>query len=142
MTFLLDTCVVSELVSTHPNQAVVDWIDGVDPATAYLSVITIGEIRRGIESTSNSKRQAILTNWLEKDLLLRFRDQILPLDVAVLLTWGELTGNLDKLGKPLPAMDSLLAATARHYKLTLVTRNLQDFTRAKIDLFCPWSSSL
>lgn len=141
MTFLLDTCVVSELVSARPNAAVVDWIDGVDPVSAYLSVITIGEIRRGIESTSNTKRQALLRNWLEKDLLLRFRDQILPLDTDVLLAWGELTGSLDKLGKPMPAMDSLLAATARHYRLTLVTRNLQDFARAKVELLCPWSNT-
>lgn len=88
MRYLLDTCVVSELVARDPNQQVVDWIDGVDPEAVSLSVITIGEIRKGIEKLADSKRKSMLQQWLEDELLVRFSGRILPIDSGVMLTWG------------------------------------------------------
>ena len=138
MKYLLDTNVISELVARQPNQAVLDWLDALDPNVVYLSVITIGEIKRGIEKLPDSKRQTELREWLEDQLLIRFAGHILELDTAVMLTWGELTAELERQGRPLPALDSLIAALARHYRCTLVTRNERDFQDAGIGLFNPW----
>lgn len=139
MKYLLDTNVVSELVARQPNQAVLDWLDALDPNTVYLSVITIGEIKRGIEKLPDSIRQRELREWLEDQLLVRFAGHILAVDTAVMLTWGELTAELDRRGRPLPALDSLIAALARRYRCTLVTRNEKDFQDAGVPLLNPWS---
>ena len=141
MKYLLDTCVISELISRQPNQRVVDWIDGVDPAQLYLSVITIGEIQKGIEKLSDSPRKAELREWLQQNLLVRFRSLILPLDLDTMLVWGTATGKLARQGTPLPAIDSLIAALAIRYDLTLVTRNVADFQRTQIRIFNPWDET-
>lgn len=96
MTFMLDTCVISELVAKKPNPAVVQWVDTVDEDKLFLSAITIGEIRRGIEKLADSTRKSALQEWLEDDLLIRFRDKILPIDTAVMLVWGQLVADLEK----------------------------------------------
>jgi toxin FitB len=116
MKYLLDTNVISELIARRPNQAVLDWLDALDPNTVYLSVITIGEIKRGIEKLPDSNRQRELREWLEDQLLVRFAGHILAVDTAVMLTWGELTAELDRRdGRYPPWIRSLppwLAATA------------------------------
>ena len=96
MTFLLDTCVISELVARQPDPAVVQWVDSVDEDKLFLSAITIGEIKRGIEKLANSTRKSALQEWLEDDLLVRFRDKILPVDTAVMLVWGQLAADLEQ----------------------------------------------
>jgi tRNA(fMet)-specific endonuclease VapC len=123
VSFLLDTCVVSELVAKRPHPGVVRWIDGIDPDSAYLSVVTVGEIRKGIEKLRDPDRREALESWLRDELLVRFRDRIVVLDVGALLEWGTLTGRLEARGTPMPAMDSLLAAAALHGRFVLVTRN-------------------
>lgn len=138
MSFLLDTCVISELVAARPNDHVVRWIKRTDPSAIYLSVVTIGEIQRGIEGTPNLKRKEVLRKWLETDLLLSFQDKILNLDVSAFLVWGKLTSRLHRLGKPMPAIDSLIAATVIQHRLTLVTRNVDDFKHADIKILNPW----
>jgi len=138
MTYLLDTNVISELIAKQPDADVVDWIDQLDPNTVYLSVITIGEIRKGIAKLPASKRRENLERWLFEDLLVRFHDHILPLDGNVLLAWGQLTGELAAKGINLPAIDSLIAATVLHYRYTLVTRNEADFQHAGITVVNPW----
>ena len=138
MTYLLDTNVISELIAKQPDADVVDWIDQLDPNVVYLSVITIGEIRKGIAKLPASKRKESLEQWLLEDLLVRFHDHILPLDGNVLLAWGQLTGELAAKGINLPAIDSLIAATVLHYRLTLVTRNEADFQHAGITVVNPW----
>ena len=100
MNYLLDTNVISELISKQPDKRVVDWLDRLDPNTVYLSVITIGEIRRGIEKLPPSKRRDRVKEWLEGDLLLRFQGRILPITTEVMLVWGELTGRLEREGSP------------------------------------------
>ncbi len=138
MNYLLDTCVISELVSKRPNQAVIDWIDSIDDDHIYLSVITIGEIKKGIEKLPDSARKEQLTEWLEEDLLSRFQGRIVGVETAVMLTWGTLTAKLEQQGTPMPAIDSLIAAIALHGNLALVTRNVQDFHESNLILFNPW----
>ncbi|GMR11367.1 MAG: type II toxin-antitoxin system VapC family toxin [Anaerolineae bacterium] len=140
MTYLLDTNVISELVSPQPNPNVIDWIEGVAPERVFLSVITMGELRRGIEKLRDSRRKSKLSEWLTAELLVRFADQILPIDVDVALTWGELVASAAKIGKPIPAIDSLIAATAVSGGLKLATRNMQDFRAAGVALLNPWES--
>src|SRR5215203_3635562 len=123
MRYLLDTNVISELVARQPNQHVIRWIDAQDVNSVYLSVITIGELRKGVEKLADSARKDQLGAWLIDDLLLRFDGHILSIDVGVMMVWGELTGRLERIGRPLPAIDSLIAALALHNNCTLVTRN-------------------
>lgn len=138
MRYLLDTCVISELVSKKPETAVINWIDSLDDEHLYLSVITIGEIKKGIEKLPDSDRKDALASWLEEDLLNRFQGRVLAVETAVMLTWGALTAKLEQQGHPMPAIDSLIAAIALHSNLTLVTRNEQDFQESGVSLFNPW----
>lgn len=138
MRFLLDTCVVSELVARQPDRGVVQWIDSMDEDKLFLSTITIGEIKKGIEKLPTSSRRSALAEWLEDELLTRFRDRILPIDTPVMLVWGRLTADLEKQGTPMPAIDSLIAATALQGKLNLVTRNEDDFAHCGVAVINPW----
>lgn len=139
MSFLLDTCVVSDQISKRPDPGVARWLDSIDPDSAYLSVLSIGEIQKGIEKLRDPRRKEALESWLQEDLLIRFRDRLLELDVAILRSWGSLTGRLEAQGITLPAVDSLLAATALHRRLVLVTRNENDFLRSGVQLLNPWT---
>jgi predicted nucleic acid-binding protein len=136
--YLLDTCVISELVAREPDPGVVKWVDSVDEEKLFLSSITIGEIKKGIEKLVVSDRHEMLAEWLEDELLVRFKDKVLPIDTAVMLVWGKLVADLEKQGKPMPAIDSLLAATALRGGLTLVTRNEGDFAHCGITVVNPW----
>jgi tRNA(fMet)-specific endonuclease VapC len=136
--YLLDTNVISELVAKKPNPKVMDWIDSVDLESVYLSVITIGELRKGIEKLPDSQRKSLLTTWLNEDLLVRFNGKVLVLDTAVMLSWGALTGKLERQGRPLPATDSMIAALAIYHSCTLVTRNEDDFKGTGVIIFNPW----
>lgn len=138
MKFLLDTCVISELMAKRPNQAVMQWIDSVDEDRLYLSVITIGEIRKGIAKLADSSRNLELLEWLSDHLLSRFRDRIVVIDTGVMLDWGQLVGNLERLGKPMPLMDSLIAATVLRGGFVLVTRNEADFECADVRMLNPF----
>jgi len=138
MKFLLDTCVISELMAKRPNQAVMQWIDSVDEDRLYLSVITIGEIRKGIAKLADSSRKLELQEWLSDHLLSRFSDRIVVIDTGVMLDWGQLVGNLERLGKPMSLMDSLIAAIVLHGDFVLVTRNETDFEFADIRMLNPF----
>jgi predicted nucleic acid-binding protein len=139
MKYLLDTCVISELVATNPNKQVVKWVDDVDEQLLTLSVITLGEIKRGIEKLPESKRKQRLNEWLVEDLLIRFDEKILSIDTAVMLAWGALVARMERQGRTMPAIDSLIAAIASHYNLQLVTRNEKDFAGSGVKVFNPWN---
>jgi toxin FitB len=138
MKYLLDTNVISELISKQPSKKVVEWLDRVDPNMIHLSVITIGEIRKGIEKLPPSKRRDAVKEWLETDLLLRFQGRIVDITTEMMLTWGELTGRFEKEGRPITAIDSLIAATALQGNYRLVTRNEHDFRHTGVTIMNPW----
>ena len=138
MNYILDTNMISELISKHPNMKIVKWLDQIDPNRIYLSVITIGEIRKGIEKLPSSKRKRTLKEWLETDLLLRFQGKILEITTDVMLIWGELAGRLEKDGKPITAIDSLIAAIVLQGDFCLVTRNDRDFQHTGVKVINPW----
>ena len=139
MTYLLDTCLISELVAKQPNQKVLDWVDAQVPETLYLSVITIGEIAKGICKLTPSKRKESLTTWLNETLPNRFEHRILTIDVSTMVLWGNLICQLEQNVRPLPAMDSLIAAIALQHSLSLVTRNEKDFAGTGVVIINPWS---
>ncbi len=138
MSYLLDTCVLSELRKPAPDPNVVAWINDVDESHLFLSVITFGEIQKGIAKLDESKRKRSLQLWLEQSLPQRFASRTLPIDGEVALEWGALQGGLERFGNPVPVIDSLIAATAICHNLTLVTRNTADFKRIPVKLLNPW----
>ena len=138
MTYLLDTCVISELVAKRPNPSVVTWIDTQLPTDLHLSVITIGEIAKGTSKLAPSRRKDSLTTWLNHTLPNRFGERILGIDTATMMLWGDMVGRLEKQGTPMPLLDSLIAAIAIQNSLRLVTRNTDDFAAAGIVMLNPW----
>src|SRR5882757_6870273 len=125
--FLLDTNCISELVRSKPEPRVMDWMRAADERLLYLGVLTLGEIRKGAAILPQSKRRTYLESWLELDLQVRFSGRVLDIDKAVSDRWGWLTAEAQRRGKPLSAIDGLLAATAIHHNLTIVSRNTSDF---------------
>lgn len=140
MTFLLDTCVISELVKPRPDANVVRWVDAVDERKLFLSVLTVGELEKGITKLPESPRKAGLRAWLEHDLVERFAGRILPVDAAVAVAWGRIQGEAERAGAKLPVIDALLTATAEVHRLTLATRNVADFDRCGAAVFNPWGA--
>ena len=140
MTYLLDTCVISELVKPRPDVNVVRWVDSVDERKLFLSVLTVGELEKGIAKLQESSRKSDLREWLVHDLVERFSERILPVDAAVAVAWGRIQGEAERGGMKLPVIDSLLAATAEIHRLTLATRNVADFDRCGATVFNPWGA--
>ena len=138
MTFLLDTCVISELVRVRPDENVVRWIDSIDEGKLFLSVLTIGELEKGINKLPESQRKSDLREWLSHDLAQRFEEKIHPVDFAIATAWGTLQSEAERRGEKLPVIDSLLAATAEVHRHTLVTRNIADFARCGVSILNPW----
>jgi len=136
--FLLDTNVISELIKAKPDPRVVRWIEQTDESILFLSVLTLGEIRRGIERLNLGRRRGRLESWLDIDLRVRFQDRILPVDEAVAERWGALSAGADAKGRPVPVIDGLLAATALHHDLMLVTRNASDVAGTGVLTLSPW----
>jgi len=138
LNYLFDTNVLSELTAKNPDASVVAWVENIDQENIFLSVVAIGELKKGIEKLPGSKKKKDLISWLENDLLVRFGERIIPLDLPVMLVWGTMVAELEKAGTPLPAIDTLLAASLSQRGLTLVTRNTKDFEPAGIPLINPW----
>ncbi len=138
--FLLDTNCISEIVRPNPEPRVTDWMEAVDEALLYLSVLTLGEIRKGLAGLPQSKRRTRLETWLEVELRARFSGRILPIDGAVADRWGLLAADAKRTGRTLSAIDGLLAATALHHNLTIVSRNVSDFTNTQVPVLNPWDA--
>jgi predicted nucleic acid-binding protein len=138
--FLLDTNCISELVRPQPDRRVMEWMDATNEALLYLSVLTLGEIRKGLAALPQGTRRTRLETWLEMDLKTRFHGRILPVDEAVADRWGVLTTETKRKGKHLPVIDGLLASTALHHNLTVVSRNAGDFASARVAVLNPWEA--
>ncbi len=136
--FLLDTSVISELIRPKPEPRVAAWIHATDENLLFLSVLTLGEIRKGIAGLRESSRRIALEAWLDSDLALRFAGRILSIDEGVADRWGRLAAQAASATRLLPVIDGLLAATALHHNLTLVTRNTKDVEITGVPLFNPW----
>ncbi len=137
MSYLVDTNVLSELRRRDPDVNVVRWMADRPATTLYLSVLTLGELRKGVEGMAEGARKRRLLDWLEVELPTFFAGRILPVDATVEDRWGRL---LAQAGRPLPAIDSLLAATALAHGLTLITRNLRDFQHPDLPVLDPWTA--
>src|SRR4030042_1127280 len=135
MSYLPDTNIVFETVRRNPNKAVIAWLDPLPGEALYLSVLTLGEIRRGIEALADRKRREKLRLWLKHELPAWFEGRVLPVDLAVADRWGRL---LAEVGRPVSTTDSLLAATALYHELRLVTRNSSDFEYPGLEVINPF----
>lgn len=124
MSYLLDTNIVSEIIRRTPDARALEWLDQIPGEALFVSVLTLGEIRKGAEMLSDRKRRDKLRLWLDHELSAWFQDRVLPVDLPVADRWGRLLG---EVGRSVPTIDSLLAATALHHDLALVTRNAKDF---------------
>ncbi|TAE31908.1 MAG: type II toxin-antitoxin system VapC family toxin [Alphaproteobacteria bacterium] len=134
---LIDTCVLSELYKAQPLDSVVTAFEALHDNDIYLSVITMGELRKGISLLPQGKRQSDLLGWFD-GMCQQFRLQILSIDSMIACLWGEITALAQKNGVSLPIADGLIAATALHHGLTIMTRNVKDFSATPVSLYNPW----
>jgi len=135
--YLLDTCAISEITKTQANSGVIEWLKSTNSEDLYLSVINIGEIKKGINKLPASKKKQDLLFWLET-LLEDYQSRILTVDLSVMENWSLLVTNAEKKGQPIASMDSIIAAIAYTHHLTLVTRNERDFYACNIPMINPW----
>ncbi len=140
MKYLLDTCVISEIVKKSPNPMVLDWLKNTPSERLFLSVITVGEIRKGLTRLPDSKRKNRLTEWLNT-LLEDYQDRIYSIDLTVAENWGVMQGQAEKSGMPMSSIDSLIAAIAYTHNLVLVTRNVIDFKASNLPVNNPWKDN-
>jgi predicted nucleic acid-binding protein len=138
--FLLDANCISELVRVKPEPRVLEWMEAADEGSLYLSVLTLGEIRKGLAGLPQGKRRTRLDAWLELELQARFSGRILPINAVVADRWGVLAADAKRKGKALSTIDALLAATALHYNLTVVSRNVNDFANTQVPFLNPWEA--
>lgn len=140
MAYLLDTCAISEMVAVHPNQNVLDWFEHQPESTLYLSVVTWGEIQKGIYQLPAGKRRLQLETWLLDDLLPTFQDRIIEIDEQLITAWAKMLAGFKPKGIVRPSFDSLIEATALHRNLILVTRNERNFRDSAVSVFNPWDA--
>ncbi len=138
MNYLLDTCVISELAKKQGNASVVNWVQQQNHATLYISSLTLGEIQKGVSKLPSSPKKDDLQIWLEKDVRERFTGKIIGVTVSEALQWGKLQAAAEMQGKPLPLIDSMIAAIAIVQDMVLVTRNTKDVEASGVNLLNPW----
>jgi predicted nucleic acid-binding protein len=141
MKYLLDTCVISELIKKNPSHRVVKWVAENDESNLYISVITIGEIHKGIEKLPAGKKKEKLHQWVKYDLKERFRGRIVDFDLKTATVWGKIQARSELSGKGMPAIDGQIVATGISYDLTVVTRNTTDIKISGAALLNPWRHS-
>ena len=139
MNYVLDTCVVSELIKPLPAASVVEWLASIPAEQLFLSTVTVGEIKRGIMKLPESKKKIRLIAWFET-LLTDYQDRIVPVDLAVAEAWGTLQAQAEAAGQTMAIIDGYIAATASAYQMMIVTRNESDFEICRQDVVNPWTS--
>jgi len=138
MKYLLDTCVISEAIKPRADKNVISWMQNQDEESLYLSVLTFGEIEKGIEKSSDEARKRKLQLWVEEDLKKRFEGRIVPINIDVSVKWGAIQGNAELLGKPMPTIDGLIAVSGLVHNCIVVTRNVSDMEQSTVELLNPW----
>ena len=139
--YLLDTNVISEYSrKKSPDERLRKWVDSQDEATLYLSVLTLGEIRKGTTLLPPGKKRTELEKWLEAELPARFNDRLLSITGRIAEVWGGMAAQAQMKGMTLAVIDGLLAATAMNHELTVATRNVKDFNVCKVPVINPWDS--
>lgn len=135
--YLLDTNCVSEIVRIRPDPQVLAWTLA-NEKLLHLSVLTLGEIRKGATLLPASRKRIELEQWLEVELPARFGDRLLPINAEIAEIWGAMAGEAQLKGLAMAIIDGLVGATAKHHDLTLVTRNVRDFKMWAIPVVNPW----
>ena len=138
MNYLLDTCVLSELIKKNPSAKVVKWISKTEEVHLFISVLTIGEIHKGIEKLPESKKKEKLHKWVNYDLKERFKNRIIDFDLQTATVWGKIQAQSELSGKSMPAIDGQIVATGISYDLIVVTRNITDMEISGASLLNPW----
>lgn len=138
MSYLIDTCCISGLIRKKPDLDVVQWFSEVDERNLFLSVITLGELEKGVQKLPDSQKKQELTRWINNDLIERFNNRIIPVSMIEVKEWGRILAQAERKGASLPVIDALIAATAIAHNLTVVTRNIKDMERSGVDLLNPW----
>ncbi|HVW22808.1 MAG TPA: type II toxin-antitoxin system VapC family toxin [Opitutaceae bacterium] len=138
MSYLLDTNVICEATRPRPDPAVMEWLAAAEEDCLYLSAVTLAEVQRGVSRLAPGTRRQGIQRWLDEDVRERFGDRILPLDDAVASAWGRLMAEIESKGRPMDSLDGFIAATARAHDLTVVTRNVADFSPSVSRVLNPW----
>jgi toxin FitB len=138
--FLLDTNIPSELIRTHPDPRVVEWVRNQNDKSLFLSAVSVGELRRGFTIVPASERRTRLERWFENELLVWFEGRILSVTKTVADRWGVLDGECLLRGTPANTADGMIAATALEHDLTVVTRNVRDFAGLGVTILNPWDA--
>ena len=139
MNYLLDTNVISEPTKHRPNEGVLAWLAEADENSLFLSVVTITELRYGIQRLADGKRRRSLDDWLSRELSPRFGERILPVDLEIADACGRLLAETMRLGRAMQPADAFIAATAEVHGLALVTRNVSDFDIRLKNMVVPWT---
>lgn len=137
MSYLLDTCVLSEFFKKQPNQHVIDWVEDESEPSQYISSLTVAELKKGITRLVRSRRKTELERWFGRTMI-RFESRIINFDTATAYRWASMIAALESKGRPMPVIDSLIAATALEHNLTLVTRNESDFADTGASVLNIW----
>ncbi len=138
MAYLLDTCAISEMISVKPISGVLEWFQSQSEHSLYLSIITIGEIEKGIYQLSQGKRIKVLEAWLLDQLSPSFQGRVLEIDRKLITTWARMVAELKTKGMIRASLDSLIEATALQHQLILVTRNVKNFQNSQVTILNPW----
>lgn len=139
MSYLLDTNIISEGARPQADAGVMAWLDSIEEESLFLSVVTLAELRHGVERLATGRRRAALEAWLANELPARFDDRLLAIDPETADRWGRIVARCQAAGRPIGAMDAFIAATAERHGLTLATRNGGDFEASGVRLFDPWT---
>ena len=138
MNYLLDTCVISELIKPKPSSKLIKWLRSCQEESLFLSSLTIGEIQKGISKLPDSRKRKKLQNWLDSELTQRFDRRIIGIDFKVAQKWGEIQALTEIAGIKMPVIDSLIASIGIVYDMAVVTRNTADMKNSGVRLFNPW----
>lgn len=138
MKYLLDTCIISEVIKREPNKNVISWLQAQDEANLFLSILTFGEIHKGIQKDPDQNRKQKLKIWVEEDLKKRFENRIIPIDLKVVTNWGAIQGLAELAGRTMPTLDGLIAVSGLTYNCVVATRNTSDMEQSTAELFNPW----